>query len=420
MHVRGAIGAVAVIAVALLAPAAAEGAISSLALFSDSGDFLGGGAQQLFTNRDSKFAIGGTPHQVEIDVQGGAYGTDYHLKFAAPFNRRLRRGVYDFAEGYSPFHAERPHMEIFGGGHGCNEASGRFEVRDVAAARSGAIRRLWLVFEYHCEGAYPAAFGEVRIREGHRAAVPALVRWPVGDHGRLGTAVPITLSASRALHPRSARLTGSGRRAFAIRLDDCRGKTVAAGGSCQVWVRFRGQAGTHRAKLRVPVGRRSYGAALQAFDWGGRTRVVLHSDKGDYIGNGGDYLYTPRNARIAAGGSRQHVNFYVTAANDYFWSANFSPADGDIFTSGKTYTGAARDAFRGSSPGLEVDGPGTGCNTVKGHFTVADARYDAHGAMQHFGVRFVQHCEGAKPALRGEFDWRAGDHTKSPPWMSGH
>jgi hypothetical protein len=419
VSLRGAVrGILVATAALLLAPAAGHAATSSVALFSDSGDFLGGGLQQLFTNRDAEFEVTGTRRELQVNVHGGTYGGDYTLRFGGPNGRRLRRGVYDFAEDFSTFHPGRPRIEIFGGGHGCNVATGRFEVRDIAATGSGAIKRLWLVFEHHCEGANPAAFGEVRIREGHRAAVPALVRWPTADHGYPGTAVPVTVSASRTLRPGRARLTGSGRRAFAIRLDDCRGKTVPTGTACQVWVRFRGRSGTHRAKLRVPIGGgRSYGAALQGFDWGGKTRVVLHSEKGDFIGQGRDWAYTPRNSRIGAFGTRQHVGFNVTAGNGNSWSGAFSPGDGDILTTGTTYEGAARDAFRGSSPGLEVDGPGRGCNAISGSFTVTDARYDVHGAMQHFGVRFVQHCEKAKPALHGEFDWRAGDRTRPPPWI---
>jgi hypothetical protein len=418
---RGALRIVAVTGVAFgaaAAPATAESATSSVTMFSDTGDYIGQGQQRLFSTRDSTITVTGDRRALSVDVSGGTSGDSYTLQFAATPGHRLRRGVYDYAQR-APFRqAGRPGIDIDGDGRGCNTIAGRFEVRDIAATKAGAIKRLWLVYEQHCEGGLPALFGEVRIREGHRAAVPALVRWPEGDRGRAGTAVPVTVAASRAHSFGAARLVGRGRHAFHIRLDECRGTTVPAGSACRVWVRFRAGAGTHRAKLRIPTGgAHHYGAALQGFNWGGRTRAVLHSDKGDFVGLGRDWSYTTRRSLIAAGGSRQHASFGVTAPNLDSWSGDFSPASGDILSSGTTYRGAARDPFRGPAPGLEVDGGGRGCNVIKGRFTVTDARFDPYGSLLHFGVRFTQHCEGADPALHGEFDWRAGDRTKQPPWM---
>ena len=402
-------------ALVLIAAPAAHAARTSVAVFSDTHDFVGAGEQRLFTPRNSSISVSGDRKEPKIYVNS-ATGEYWSFWFAAPPGKSLHRGVYDFAQR-APFQGSgRPGLDISGNSRGCNNTTGRFQVRDIATRRSGAIKRLWIVYEQHCEGAVPALFGEVRVNEGRRATMPAIVRWPEGERGVAATAVPVTIQVGRTTHIKHTGVVGKGRKAFPIRLDECRAHTLHAGDACEVWLRFHAGAGTKRAKLRVvdSSGRR-YGASLQGFNWGGKTRMALHSDPGDFIGQGRDWLYTPRDATIAAGGSREHVSF--DTSSNTFWTGDFSPASGDILTAGTTYKGAQRDAFRGSAPGLEVTGDGRGCDVLDGSFKVTDARFDRFGALRNFGATFVQHCEHKKPALRGELDFRAGDHTKPAPWM---
>jgi hypothetical protein len=397
---------------ALLAPAPASAA-TAVTMFSDPGDYIGGGVQRLFTPRGGKVTVGGNRKGLSIGVSGGPSGDYFTLEFAPPPGKRLRRGVYDHAQR-APFReAGHPGIDISGSGRGCNEQAGRFQVRDLAV-KNKRVKRLWLVYEQHCEGGRAALFGEVRYRKG-KTTFPAIVRWPAGESGGTGTAVPVTIRPTRTVHFTSTQITGE--KVFPIRLDECKGRTVAAGSSCQVWLRFKAGGGTHRGRLVVSGGSQSYGAELQGFNWGGTTKLVMHSDDGDYIGGGQDWSYTPANASIGVSGTRQHVGFGIDGAGGDWWYGDFSAPSGDILAAGNTYNGAARDAFRGSSPGLDVSGNGRGCNTISGKFTVTEARFEPSGALHSFNVRFEQHCEGADPALRGEFSYRAGDRAKPPPWM---
>jgi hemolysin type calcium-binding protein len=66
---------------------------------------------------------------------------------------------------------------------------------------------------------------------------------------------------------------------------------------------------------------------------------------------------------------------------------------------------------------MSVDGEGRGCNELSGTFTVTDARFEPDGRMRSYGIDFEQHCEHMTPALRGTFEFRAGDTTPLPPWM---
>lgn len=403
-------------AVALLvasAPAAAQAARTSISLFSDPDSFIGSGVQRLYTPRNAEIHVKREYGWISIEVNYGEIHDSFTLKFAAPPGQKLHRGVYDYAE--RTHYLGRPGIDVLGEARGCNETEGRFEVRDIARRPSGAIKRLWLIYEQHCENDGAASFGEVRIREGHRLAMPSVVRWPAGEHGSIGTAVPVTFSpSSRPVAFRRARVAGKGRNAFRVTANECSGKTIQPGGACRVWVRFQAGPGTHRGKLRLGAANgRTYGAALDGFNWGGRTRFVMHSDEGDFVGQGLDWAFTPRNSRINRFGEPDHVAFNIYPPGDH-WGVDFRMPPGGVLRP-HNYT-SYPDAGRQH---VDVGGSGRGCGHSNGSFEIEQIRFDRRGdrLLRNFAASFVQHCEGGEPALRGRIDFRAGDRTKPAPWM---
>src|SRR5439155_22233262 len=118
-------------------------------------------------------------------------------------------------------------------------------------------------------------------------------------------------------------------------------------------------------------------------------------------------------------GSHGLVGFWVDGWGGSWWSADFVPGQGDIIVAGSSYPNAHRYPFNGTGPGLDISGNGRGCNTLNGSFTVTWTDFAADGRLRSFGVTFEQHCEGATPALRGTFEFRAGDNTPPAPWMIG-
>jgi RTX calcium-binding nonapeptide repeat (4 copies) len=414
-------GALLGVVIGLLLPGAAHAAsLDAVTMFSD-GEWVGGGTNRLFTPANGKITVGGSTGDLYVGVSGGALGDSYSLEFAAPPGQVLAPGVYDKAQR-APFReAGRPGIDISGDGRGCNTVSGRFEVKDFAVAPEGVLERLWIVYEHHCEGGTAALFGEVRLGidggPGPVAVASSLVRWPPLDSGGASTAVPVTVTAAAPATIGSVTVAGAHPMDFPKRLDECSGRTLAAGDTCEVWMRFVPTVpGTRTARLRIPVGDVTHNVELQGFAYGGRTRVIMHSDPGDYIGQGRDWSYTPANATIAAGGTRQAASFGVDGANGDWWYGDFVAGGGDILVPGDTYQ-ATRYPFNGSGPGMSVDGEGRGCNELSGTFTVTDARFEPDGRLRSYGIDFVQHCEHMTPALRGTFEFRAGDTTPLPPWM---
>ncbi len=335
--------------VALAAPAGARAAgTDAVTMFSDQGDSIGGGTHRLYTPLNSTFSLSGSTGCVTVRVSGGPYGDAFTLDFAAPPGQTLAPGVYDRAQR-APFReAGRPGIDISGDGRGCNEDAGRFEVKDFRVSSSGTLEGLWIVYEQHCEGGVAALFGEVRLGAepaGAIATAPALVRWPLHEAGGNGTAVPVTVVAAAPVTIASAQLAGADAAWFAIRLDDCSGKSLAAGSACEVWVRYVPTGpGTKAATLRLrDSAGAGYDVPLQGFTHGGRTQLTMTSDPGDSIGGGATWSYTPANAVIGASGTRRHIGFGIDGDGGDWWYGGFSAPSGDILAAGSTYENAARD-----------------------------------------------------------------------------
>jgi hypothetical protein len=402
---------------ALVAPAGAAAAPpASVTMFSESGDYIGGGLQRTFDTGVAGDLVAASVdaggQSLGVSVSGGPYGDSYGMSFVAP-SGPLVPGVYTGAQR-SPFREPgRPGMEVTGDGRGCNTLSGNFEVRDLARAADGSVERAWVVYEQHCDGG-PALFGEVRVGAsapaGARTA-PTLVRWPALDVNGGGQAVPVTVWPAGAIT--GVSVVGDAAD-FLLRVDDCTGAATV----CEVWVRFVPLTpGTRRAWLRLTdaAGGRT-DVPLQGFAYGGETGLTMTSDAGDYIGAGRTWTYGPE-SRIAGGGSRSGMHFSIDGANGDWWYLDFVPADGDVLAPG-TYNGATRYPFNGTGPGLSISGEGRGCNELSGRFTVNELTFSG-SALKSVSISFEQHCEHATPALRGTIKVRAGDRTTPAPWMVG-
>jgi hypothetical protein len=394
-------------------------------MYSDTGDYIGGGTQREFDPGNASITVSGSTSSLEIGLDGGTSGDYYDMDFAAaPGDILTPGGVYTDAQR-APFReAGHPGIDIYGSGRGCNTDTGMFEVEDIATDSSGALTRLWIVYEQHCEGGRPALWGEVKLNEpvdvGATVAVPGIVRWPTTDVGAPNTVVPVTVVATASTTITGVSVTGANASDFTKRADECSGLAMTAGDGCEVWLRFVASApGVREATLHVTDSTGgAYDVTLQGFAYGGTTAVTMTSDSGDYIGQGQTWSYSlAKGDQIGMGGGRSFAGFGVNGANGDWWSADFQPGAGDILVAGDTYPNATRYPFNGSGPGLDVSGMGRGCNTLTGSFTVNSATFAADGTLKTASISFVQHCEGAPPALHGTFAFRAGDNTPPAPWM---
>jgi hypothetical protein len=141
-----------------------------------------------------------------------------------------------------------------------------------------------------------------------------------------------------------------------------------------------------------------------------RNFVYLQSDVGDYIGQGGTYLYTQANAVLSA--SLVDGRLFVTVNGSQSWRGDFQPMVGISALRTGYYAGVGRFPFNNPAKGgLDWGGEGRGCNRLTGWFSIDRLDVSA-GQITAVDARFEQRCEGSSTAaLRGKIVWAAGDRT---------
>ena len=155
-------GAVRVVtAVAFVLP----GSGTFLYLKSQPGDYIGQGAEELYTPADS-FIDGSLPQggsTFNARVVQGNYADWWYVTIAAPIGQPLAVGSYTGAVRAAFRPTGTPGLEISGNGRGCNTLTGTFNVTAVTFSSYGDVSLFDATFEQHCEGGTTALFGRIRL-----------------------------------------------------------------------------------------------------------------------------------------------------------------------------------------------------------------------------------------------------------------
>jgi len=152
------------------------------------------------------------------------------------------------------------------------------------------------------------------------------------------------------------------------------------------------------------------------------TSISLQSDPGDYVGQGGVYLYTQANTLITVTASGGYLCRSVSG--DAWWYGDFQVPDSLSQLAPGTYSNLTRFPFHDpAAGGLSWYGEGRGCNTLTGSFVIDRVVY-CNGQLSLIDLHFEQHCEGSAPALRGTIHWDINDPATPPgpvvPIPPGH
>lgn len=150
--------------------------------------------------------------------------------------------------------------------------------------------------------------------------------------------------------------------------------------------------------------------------------LTISGDSNDSITMGKSYSYSISKGAVLDVSSEDgsKVRISVTTPNGGQWHLDFSspdqPAAGrsPVLVPG-TYTVAQYPDYSRTSPKLDVWG-GSGCAFgVTGSFAIKKAIFGPQGYVQAFDATFVQHCDGATPAARGEVNISNPPPSRPPP-----
>lgn len=159
-----------------------------------------------------------------------------------------------------------------------------------------------------------------------------------------------------------------------------------------------GEATQATGPLPAPAGLWSPGPSFAA---PAGNYVYLVSDQEDYIGQGRTELLRQETTPLV-------VETNLTAALRIQvggWSGNFVGMNSLSQLQPGYYSDLQRFPFHNPAKGgMDWDGNGRGCNTLKGWFVVDHVSY-ALGQLTAIDLRFEQHCEGWPAALRGAIHW---------------
>jgi len=130
---------------------------------SAAGDYIGAGATALFDTGLAQFQETLNSGYFHASVIAPGYADWWYLDLANSDGSPLHVGAYENAIR-AAFRGSQNGVDFSGNGRGCNQTVGRFDVLEIETDGTGAITRLAVDFEQHCESASaPALLGSYRV-----------------------------------------------------------------------------------------------------------------------------------------------------------------------------------------------------------------------------------------------------------------
>lgn len=422
---------------------------TQLSMHSDQGDYVGAGQDYLFNANDGNFTdsveanSSGKVDYVTINFNQGTGGEDWEIQFStAKLGTELTPGVYNQAVRAPFAQAGQPGLDISGDSRGSNTLTGKFTVTEAVYDYTSSPARLVsfaATFEQHSDGGTPALTGAIyynsfdhpQIADTSHPSTTVSLSGTIGQYGRYSSAVQVALSAT---DPDGAgdvvatyyALDNSVQQTYKAAF------TVAAEGMHTLHYYSVDKAGNQEpTQIQTIWIDTSPPPSAPA-----QTRLVMHSQPGDYVGRGNDYLYTDADGTFTAtAASSQSYSLtdvpptnigvrFSTANYSDWWDLDFSTQQlGKPIAVGE-YDGAMREAFTAlGHPGMEISGNGAGSNTLTGKFTVLDLVLDYSTSttspqVVSFAATFEQHSEGAVPALTGVVYYHSTAYVGTPIALS--
>lgn len=359
---------------------------------SDAGDWVGQGLTYWYDEGNTRIQVDPLTSVMRVRIDGAE---SWQAEFALPSGASWQPGTFAGASRY-PFQSpSEPGLNFSGEGRGCNQLGGWFEIVEVEVIGS-SVTRLAVDFVQHCENGEPALFGAIRYNSAVPLdrEVPYAVATPAASATE-GEQIVLDGSASSSRDGEvsyqwtqtsgpAVMLYGANSAVASFTAPD-----VPPGGATLTFVLTVTGASGRSDSTTVTV--RLYDSADP------RTRVVLRSTTGDYIGGGRAYSYDESNATILASLSGA---LQVSINGEEDWTARLAVPSNAPWSTGM-YPAATRYPFQ--SPlraGLSFSGEGRGCNRLTGWFEIVELEI-VDAQVTRLAADFKQHCEGGAAFLFG-------------------
>lgn len=141
-------------------------ASGSVEMSSQNGDFVGQGADYLFSDNNGVFSVSGRfTERGDLNLLSISFhGEDYwSFVFLAPEGELLTVGKYADALRASFPNPVKPGIEISGAGRGCNRISGDFTIEEIGFTRLKTLDTFVAKFNQRCENSTSILTGSVGI-----------------------------------------------------------------------------------------------------------------------------------------------------------------------------------------------------------------------------------------------------------------
>ncbi len=137
--------------------------VSVLYFRSAPGDYIGQGMTSQYDSSAATFIENHSATYFNASIWPGISGVWWFLDLATGDGSPLHTGAYENAVR-APFRGNQNGIDFTGSGRGCNQMAGRFDVLEIQTDSNGAVIRLAVDFEQHCESASaPPLFGSYRM-----------------------------------------------------------------------------------------------------------------------------------------------------------------------------------------------------------------------------------------------------------------
>ena len=351
----------------------------------------------------------GIADYVTITFFGNSPGVFWFLDFGTNgLGRNMGIGHYAKAERAAFATSGHPGLDVSGLGAGCNTVRGQFTVLDAQFDYSvSPIRVVSFAaeFEQHCEGGPRADTGKIYFNYAPTTTLSINPASVGGGQSAVGTVSLVEPAPFGGAH-------------ITLTSGDTTVATVASGTDIpqgQTTATFPVLTKIVKSPPSVVI-LATYGGVASAATLGvvspipSITQLVMHSEPGDFVGGGRDYLiqksdgdFMMRPHGLTAGQVDGVSLFFIGQTS--FWLVDFNVSRLGIPLRPGVYEGGQRYPFQEPGhPGLDIAGDGRGCNMLTGKFTIIEATFDYSFSppdVLTFAAQFEQHCEGGPAALTG-------------------